>query len=169
MRRVTRPDCMLRRAISADAERIAQILIDVRTAFMPYAPLVHSPAEVRTWVGEFLVPSGGIVVAESKGAIVGVVATERKDACSWITQMAVDPAHVGMGIGSMLLQHVLDVCPPPVRLYTFQANAGARRFYERHGFRPLRWSDGQENEERCPDVLYELARASRGVLPETPA
>ena len=41
-------------------------------------------------------------------------------------------------------------------VYTFQANAGARRFYERHGFVPVEFTDGQANEERCPDVLYEL-------------
>ena len=154
--------CTLRPAVATDAERIAAILIDVRFAFMPYAPLVHSAAEVRAWVREFLVPSGGIVVAESNGTVVGAVSTERKDACSWITQMAVDPAYVGNGIGSMLLQHVLGACPLPIRLHTFQANAGARRFYERHGFRPTDFSDGQGNEERCPDVLYELAAAPRG-------
>jgi RimJ/RimL family protein N-acetyltransferase len=45
----------------------------------------------------------------------------------------------------------------PIRLYTFQQNNGARQFYERNGFSPVRCSDGAANEERCPDVLYELA------------
>jgi GNAT superfamily N-acetyltransferase len=146
----------LRPATSADAARIARILIGVRSRFMPYAPMAHSPAEVRSWVGEVLIPSGGSVVAELEGAIVGVMATERDESCSWITQMAVDPRHVGVGIGSVLLQHALRVCPLPIRLYTFQANAGACRFYERHGFRVVRLGDGRANEERCPDVLYEF-------------
>jgi GNAT superfamily N-acetyltransferase len=120
----------LRPATSAHAARIARILIGVRSRFMPYAPMAHSPAEVRSWVGEVLIPSGGSVVAELEGAIVGVMATERDESCSWITQMAVDPRHVGVGIGSVLLQHALRVCPLPIRLYTFQANAGACRFYE---------------------------------------
>ena len=109
---------------------------------MPYAPLAHSPEEVRSWVGAFLVPSGGAVVAEVDGQIVGVMAIEREASCSWITQMAVDPGHVGIGIGSALLQYAFRQCPPPIRLYTFQANLGARRFYERHGFRAVRVSDG---------------------------
>jgi hypothetical protein len=50
----------------------------------------------------------------------------------------------------------MNTLAPPIRLYTFQANAGARRFYERHGFVPIEFTDGQANEERCPDVLYEL-------------
>jgi ribosomal protein S18 acetylase RimI-like enzyme len=40
-------------------------------------------------------------------------------------------------------------------LFVFQANAGARRFYEAHGFTLLRLSDGQDNEECCPDALYQ--------------
>jgi GNAT superfamily N-acetyltransferase len=82
---------------------------------------------------------------------------ERRGQTSWITQMAVDPALVGNGIGSFLLAHAIRTSAPPIRLYTFQANRGARRFYERHGFIAVEFTDGQANEERCPDVLYELA------------
>lgn len=154
---------ILRPAVPADAARIAQILIDVRSAFMPYAPLAHAPEEVRSWVCGFLVPSGGTVVAELDGAIVGLTAVEREASCSWITQMAVDPPDVRLGIGSALLRCAFRECPSPIRLYTFQANIGARRFYERYGFRAVRLSDGRENEERCPDVLYEFTATATGA------
>ena len=147
---------VLRGAVAGDAECIARILIDVRSAFMPYAPLVHTPDEVRNWVRTFLVPSPGTVVAERNGEVVAVMAMQRKPACSWIMQMAVDPPHVATGIGSALLEHAVAVLPSPIRLYTFEANAGARRFYERHGFRAIQLTDGQDNQERCPDVLYEF-------------
>jgi ribosomal protein S18 acetylase RimI-like enzyme len=62
---------------------------------------------------------------------------------------------VGQGIGKLLLEGALAHLQLPVRLYTFQANTGARRFYERHGFVAIEFSDGQGNEEKCPDVLYE--------------
>jgi GNAT superfamily N-acetyltransferase len=146
----------LRSAIAADADRIAQILIDVRSVFMAYAPLTHSDAEVRSWVTSYLLPAGETVVAQWDGMVVGVMTTEQDVSCSWITQMAVDPPCVGIGIGSLLLQHAFRKCRLPIRLFTFQANSGARRFYERHGFRPILLSDGQANEERCPDVLYEF-------------
>jgi hypothetical protein len=42
-------------------------------------------------------------------------------------------------------------------LWCFQRNTRARRFYERRGFAPIRFTDGSANEERCPDVLYELS------------
>ena len=70
--------------------------------------------------------------------------------------MAVDPRYVGNSIGSALLEHAFRILPSPIRLYTFLPNAGARRFYERHGFRAIQLTDGQDNEERCPDVLYEF-------------
>lgn len=147
----------LRSAVAADADGISRILISVRSAFMPYAPLVHSNDEVRSWVDAFLIPSG-VIIAEAQGVPVGVMAIERELSCSWITQMAVDPRHVGQGIGSLLLEHAFDVLPLPIRLCTFQANAGARRFYERHGFRAIALTDGRGNEEHCPDVLYEFVR-----------
>ncbi len=45
--------------------------------------------------------------------------------------------------------------PEGFRLWVFQKNEGARRFYERHGFRLVELTDGSRNEEREPDALYE--------------
>jgi hypothetical protein len=44
--------------------------------------------------------------------------------------------------------------PEGLRLWTFASNAGAQRFYERHGFVETRRTDGRDNEERAPDILY---------------
>jgi GNAT superfamily N-acetyltransferase len=148
----------LRVAKTDDAPRIADILIGTRTTFMPYAPSAHSEPDVREWVASYLVPTGGVVVAEVDGQVIGAMATATELECSWITQMAVDPGWVGRGIGSVLLAHAIEALARPIRLYTFQQNVGARRFYERHGFQAIQFTDGQENEERCPDVLYELRR-----------
>ena len=152
-------DCVLRPASGNDAPRVAQLLIETRGQFMPYAPSAHSDAEVREWVAATLVPGGGVIVAEVRGRVLAAMATARDGGCAWITQMAVDPAVVGRGLGSTLLAHALSALPRPIRLYTFQANSGARRFYERHGFAAIQFTDGQGNEEHCPDVLYELGAA----------
>lgn len=127
---------------------------------MPYAPSAHPDEEVREWVAICLVPAGGVTVAEFQGKVVAVMATEQSESTSWVTQMAVDPALVGQGIGSLLLAHAMRTLGQPIRLYTFQANVGARRFYERHGFTAIEFTDGRANEERCPDVLYELRAPS---------
>ena len=39
-------------------------------------------------------------------------------------------------------------------MWTFQLNEGARRFYERHGLRMIRLTDGEGNEEKTHDALY---------------
>ena len=44
-------------------------------------------------------------------------------------------------------------------LWTFQQNLRARRFYETHGFTIVVETDGQDNEEKLPDVLYRWRRA----------
>jgi ribosomal protein S18 acetylase RimI-like enzyme len=153
--------------LPGDAPRVADLLIDTRATFMPYAPSAHPDDELRAWVAARLLPTGGVTVAQAEGLIVGVMATATEDGVCWITQMAVDPAHVGRRIGSALLAQALHTLARPIRLYTFQANTGARRFYERHGFQAIRFTGGQDNEERCPDVLYELPRepAECGRLP----
>jgi ribosomal protein S18 acetylase RimI-like enzyme len=154
----------LKSATPSDSGRIAQLLIDARAAFMPYAPSAYTDEEIQSWVAASLVPSGDVILASANGETVGVMATKLACDCSWITQMVVDPAHVGHRIGSSLLAHALRILQPPIRLYTFQANTGARRFYERYGFRAIRFTDGRANEEHCPDILYELAASPDPVI-----
>ena len=151
------PPVTLRPAAPADAARVADILLASRAAHLPYAPQAHPGHEVRSWVANHLVPSGSVTLALADGEVVGVLAVSRDTSAAWIDQMYLDPAWVGRGIGAHLLAHALATLPRPVRLWTFQQNAGARRFYERHGFRAVRFTDGEANEERCPDVLYERA------------
>lgn len=148
--------CTLRPAQPEDAARVADILLASRHAFLPYAPLAHTDDEVRDWVRTVLVP-GGVTLACRGAETVGMLATACDGGIGWIEQLYIDPPHVGRGVGMQLLAHALQTLPRPVRLYTFQANDGARRFYERHGFRAIAFTDGSGNEEHCPDVLYELA------------
>jgi GNAT superfamily N-acetyltransferase len=58
------------------------------------------------------------------------------------------------GVGTALLQHVIFHRPNGLKLWVFQQNAQARRFYEHHGFVLLHQTDGAANEERTPDALY---------------
>jgi ribosomal protein S18 acetylase RimI-like enzyme len=151
----TRADVQIRPATATDHAGVASTLIESRRAFMPYAPSAHSEPDVRDWVQNVLLPSGAVTVAMVDGAVAGVLATGSDADYRWIRQLWVVPSLVGHGIGSELLRHALAHLQPPVRLYTFQANAGARRFYERNGFKAIALTDGRDNEERCPDVLFE--------------
>jgi len=87
----------LRSATADDASRVADLLIDTRARFMPYAPSAHPEEEVRSWVATHLVPTGGVIVAELDQGVVGAMATSVEGAISWMTQMAVEPFLTGSG------------------------------------------------------------------------
>jgi GNAT superfamily N-acetyltransferase len=146
---------ILRSATLDDTTAIAKVLVDSRTAFMPYAPSVHSASEVYDWVSSQLIPSGNVLVAQVNEQVVAVMATSNDKQCTWIDQLYVSPGHENRGIGTQLLLLAHAKLSGAIRLYTFQENLGARRFYERHGYRAIKLSDGASNEEKCPDVLYE--------------
>jgi RimJ/RimL family protein N-acetyltransferase len=153
----------LRAAEPADAERVAEVLIESREALMPFAPSVHTKAQLRKWVRDVLLPGTKTTVAVVSNIVIGVIAVSEKEGQGWVEQLYIHPTHIGQGIGSKLLASAVATMPGPVRLYTFQQNARSRKFYERHGFVAVEFSDGSTNEERCPDVLYELAVPPRAV------
>jgi GNAT superfamily N-acetyltransferase len=131
------------------------VYLAARKRFLPYAPLAHSDEEIRRWIAEVLIPQQEVSVAELDGRVVGMMALVRREGMGWIDHLYLAPEAVGQGIGSVFVAQAKERLGAPVRLHTFQANQGARRFYERHGFRAIQFGDSSQNEERCPDVLYE--------------
>ncbi|MEO5324693.1 GNAT family N-acetyltransferase [Mesorhizobium sp. CC13] len=112
-------------------------------------PQLHTPDEDLHFVRHVLLAHQQLTVAACEGRIVGFVSV--KD--DRIEQLYLDPAFTGRGIGSRLLRHATSGMPR-VQLHCFQANSGARRFYQRHGFAAETFGDGSGNEESLPDVLY---------------
>lgn len=145
----------VRNATLDDSERIADIYLASRGRYIPYAPIVHTDAEVRIWIKTTLVPSGNVLVVSGDEGVMGFLAISRDDTHGWIDHLYLDPSEVGRGLGSLLLAEAKKILGSPIRLYTFQSNEDARRFYRRHGFREVEFSDGSSNEERTPDVLLE--------------
>jgi GNAT superfamily N-acetyltransferase len=66
----------------------------------------------------------------------------------------VEPSRTGRGIGAGLVNVAKRQRPAGLRLWTFASNTGAKRFYERHGFAEIDRTDGWDNEEGAPDILY---------------
>jgi ribosomal protein S18 acetylase RimI-like enzyme len=147
----------LRAAAPGDAAAVADVYLRSRKELVACAPLAHSDEDVRGWIRERLLTAGGTTVAVIEGRVIGFLSIRAGTGAgsSWIDQLYVLPALVEQGIGSRLLELARDRLPPPVRLYAFQENQRARRFYEARGFRTIAFGDGSGNEERCPDVLYE--------------
>lgn len=151
---------IIRAAGAGDAEVIGDVYLASRKTFLPYAPLAHTDEEVRGWIARSLIPRGGLFVATANNRVVGMMALSRDEQAGWIDQLYLHPDWVGFGIGTQLLERARAELNSPVRLYTFQQNLDARRFYERQGFRSIAFSDGRGNEEQCPDVLYEWTGGS---------
>jgi GNAT superfamily N-acetyltransferase len=87
------------------------------------------------------------------GAMTGLIAFRE----GWIEQLYVLPDAQGQGVGTSLLKLARDAFDD-LRLWTFQRNANARRFYEARGFALVRETDGSDNEEKEPDALYRWTR-----------
>ncbi len=103
------------------------------------------------WPAELLAayfgdPRALILVAEDPEIVGFLIA--REESALWgsrtlhIHDLAVDPNHRRRGAGSALLAELIAVASgrgvPRIRLEVRVTNEGARRFYNAHGFRPVR-------------------------------
>lgn len=142
----------LRPARNDEVLAVADLWLRSREASIPANPApVHPDDEVRRWFREQVFGRREVWVADDGGVVVALLVLEDPD---WIDQLHVDPTRTGEGIGSLLVDLAKTLRPDGLQLWTFQSNAGARRFYERHGFSAAAFTDG-DNEEHAPDVRYE--------------
>lgn len=98
---------------------------------------------------ENIAPHCQLWVAESRDTVVGFLAIRK----SYIDRMYVEPSDQRRGVGTALLEKARELSPAGLELHTHQENRHARTFYEKHGFRAVRFgvSPPPENE---PDVEY---------------
>jgi GNAT superfamily N-acetyltransferase len=140
---------MIRPAAPEDVAAIAE-LYERSFATLSFLPTLHTLDEHRAWFGQ-VVAELEVWVWEQESAIVGFIALDD----AMLDYLYVEPEVTGRGIGSALLKHAKERRPGGFTLWTFQQNEGARRFYERGGLHAIRFTDGEDNEEQKPDVLYE--------------
>jgi ribosomal protein S18 acetylase RimI-like enzyme len=88
-------------------------------------------------------------VAAEAGLAVGLLAL----ADGHVDQLYVDPAAQRRGVGTALIEHARSLFPSGLRLFTHQRNARARAFYEKLGFRVIRFGVSPPPESE-PDVAY---------------
>ncbi len=146
---------MIRLAEESDAHVVADIILESRGRYVAYAPLAHTEADTREWVRTVLIPKRTVFILIEGVHPRAIMALYVGSGAAWIDQLYVKPGYTSRGHGWALLSVAQKILAPPVRLYTFQENHGARRFYERAGFVAIQFDDGSGNEERCPSVLYE--------------
>lgn len=150
------PAVEIRRATTADAGALASFA--ARTFLEAYGP-DNQPAHVRAYVADAFDPdlvrrqlddpARITLLAERADRLVGYVALRLwspieavdDDAPMELTRIYVDAREQGAGVGAALLEAAFAVARETghrsIWLAVWERNQGARRFYERHGFRKV--------------------------------
>ena len=136
---------MLRLASAEDCRESAELYFDIR---QDTVPSVHSVEGIQAWLHEHVIPQGSAYVWELSGTIAGWINVR----AGWVEHLFCRRGFTSQGLGSRMMEFAKSQSPNGLQLWTFQVNEGARRFYRRHGFQEVEFTDGSNNEENEPDV-----------------
>jgi GNAT superfamily N-acetyltransferase len=130
-----------------DISRIHWRACRIAYRFMDWS---YSLDEVRRWYADRMQEwDWGRVACESEKVVAFIAASG-----AHVDQLFVDPDHQRAGLGSILLNAMLERRLRPVTLWVFAGNRPARAFYEKFGFREVgAWWNEQEN---APALSYRL-------------
>jgi GNAT superfamily N-acetyltransferase len=143
---------VLRRATAPDAAAVADVWLRSFDAALPTVVRPRSDDEVRDYIRDVVVPlrETWVAVDADGTGIVGLMVLDGE----LLSQLYLHPEWRGRGIGDQFVALAKQRSPQGLTLWTFQVNKPAHRFYERHGFDAVEYTDGRNNEEREPDVRY---------------
>jgi GNAT superfamily N-acetyltransferase len=147
----------LRRATLDDMPALARLYRLTVRASLPFVPELHTPEEDAWWFAERLFAANEVWLSETPHGPDGYVAFR----ADFIEHLFIQPRSQGARLGLALLDKAKENAAE-LSLWTFQANLRACRFYERHGFVAVAETDGADNEEKLPDVLYRWRRVMDG-------
>lgn len=135
----------LRAARPEDASALGAIL----SAFgeqTDWMPRLHTRADDVGFCN-VMIGKGWVNVAALDQTVLGFIARNETE----VNALYVDRAFQGQGVGAALIQDA-QASQDYLSLWTFQDNLQARRFYAGHGFVEGARTDGQQTDERLPDV-----------------
>lgn len=113
-----------------------------------WMPVLHTLADTEAFC-KHLTKTSDCWLADGAGRVSGFMARDK----DWVTALYLAPDARGRGIGAALLTQA-KAGSDALQLWCFQNNAGARRFYERHGFVAEEFTDEAGNEEKLPDIRF---------------
>ena len=144
----------LRRARLDEMAAVARLYRRTVKTSLPFLPTLHTPEEDAWWFAERLYAANEVWLAEGEDGAEGYIAF-RSD---FIEHLFIAPEAQGRRLGVRLLDKAKESAAVELSLWTFQQNLRARRFYEKHGFYVVTETEGADNEEKLPDVLYRWRR-----------
>lgn len=142
---------VIRQWSPVDVDVIGRIFVRARDA-MTYLPRIADGD--RPKLGDWITARYEVWVIEDRSHVIGFAGLSK----GWLDHLYIDPDSQSCGFGTLLLQHAKTLQPDGMRLWVFQKNIGARRFYENHDFQLERMTDGSTNMEREADALYAWQR-----------
>ncbi|SMC49892.1 GNAT family N-acetyltransferase [Primorskyibacter flagellatus] len=145
---------ILRPARSLDAGKIGGLMSDGNAA-NAWKPHLHSAAEDISYCAK-MIDCGWVTVACEDRLLLGFIARQE----DYVHALYVSAQARGSGVGRMLLDDA-KIGRNRLKLWTFQHNIAAQRFYLREGFTEDSRTDGHSNEEKLPDIRYIWARKGK--------
>lgn len=112
------------------------------------ARMGHTPEDDLRFFRDTIARENEVWVADG-GGILGFLAARG----GTLGYLYVDPSAQGKGTGTALLDKAKALAPEGLTLFTHQRNERARAFYERRGFRAVKFGVSPPPESE-PDVLY---------------
>lgn len=143
---------VIERARVDDAQGVAELyLLARRESLGAIPPVFGSDERVLTWLANRIRNGEECWITRDESGISAFMLLEPE----WLDQLYVRPDRIGQGLGTRLVEKAKVLMPNGMKLWTFQSNVLAHKFYEQHGFVVIEKTDGRHNEEQSPDVCYE--------------
>jgi len=139
-------DDVIRRCFPGDFEAMYEIINDAAQAYKgvipadrwkdPYMSRDHLQREIDSGVAFW--------GYEEDGALAGVMGVQDVQDVTLIRHAYVRTSRRNHGIGGKLISHLTTMITRPVLVGTWAAAVWAVRFYERHGFRLVSWTEKEQ-------------------------
>jgi len=141
----------IRKFQPADAADVVEVWHRAGTAAYTFLPTwqAFTLEQAREVFDRIIRPHCAIWVATLDERVVAYLAMKG----TYIDRLCVDPLEWRKGWGTQLVNIAKQVSPSGLELHTHQENFVARVFYERHGFRAVKFGFSPPPES-APDVEY---------------
>ena len=135
------------KGVASDAAEISKILEDWAEA-TSWLPTVDSAGE-RADYGLWLLEHTQVTILRYNSQFVGFLALEG----NIVQSLYIKAAFQRLGFGQVAINYAQEQYNE-LKLWVFQANTDAQKFYQKLGFEAFETTNGQDNDYGLPDIFY---------------